>query len=106
MKKLSELVKSIREGSGLSQREFASELEVSTIYISKIETDQKEVSKKFLIKLASYLDVHPSVLAPFLFYDEKIDSNDFKLIEKALWGFGERLQKKLINKRLKNENAA
>lgn len=100
MKKFSEVVREIRDESGLSQKEFADKLGVSSIYISKIETDQKEVSKKFLIRLSNLVDIHPSLLAPFLFYDEKLDSRELSSIEKRLFAFGEELQKKLISKRL------
>lgn len=103
MKKFSEIVRTIRDGSGLSQNEFAKELGVSSIYVSKIETEQKEVSKKFLIRLAEFADIHPSALAPFLFFNDDIDESKLSDIEKSLVNFGENLQARLIEKKFTHE---
>lgn len=104
MKKFSDLVKDIREQSGLSQNEFAIELGVSSIYISKIETDQKEVSKKFLSKLADFTGVHPSALAPFLYLNDDINPNELSPLERKLISLGEQLQSKLIKKKVLSQN--
>lgn len=100
MKKFSNLVKDIREQSGLSQNEFAHRLGVSSIYISKIETDQKEVSKKFLSKLADFTGVHPSALAPFLYLNDDINPEKLSPLEKKLISLGEQLQSRIIKKKL------
>ncbi|MEK7462687.1 MAG: helix-turn-helix transcriptional regulator [Patescibacteria group bacterium] len=106
MKKISEIVRNVRDESGLSQNDFARKIGVSSIYISKIETDQKEVSKKFLIKLAEFIDVHPSALAPFLFLNNDIDEYKLSEIERKLINLGENLQLSLIKKKLNNEKIA
>jgi HTH-type transcriptional regulator, competence development regulator len=53
---LGEKLKELREAKGLVQRQVAAELEVDTAYISKIESNEKPVSRTHLKKLAiSYL---------------------------------------------------
>lgn len=104
MNKFSDIVKTVRSEAGLSQNEFATKLGVSSIYISKIETDKKEVSKKFVIKLADFIDVHPAALAPFLFYNPNVKESELTSIERQLICLGNQLQQKLIKNRVrKNE---
>ena len=102
MNKFSDIVKQVRTESGLSQSQFATQLEVSAIYISKIETDQKEASKKFVQKLADFVGVHPAALAPFLFLNPDVKESELSGIERQLISLGEQLQQKLIKKRVKN----
>ncbi len=104
MKKFGDIVKTVRKKSGLTQDSFAKELGVSSIYISKIETDQKDVSKQFVIRLAEYVGVHPSALAPFLFLNPDVDESKLSDIEKKLIALGESLQIKLISKKFREEN--
>ena len=104
MKKFGDIVKTVRTKSGLTQDSFAKELGVSSIYISKIETDQKDVSKQFVIRLAEYVGVHPSALAPFLFLNPDVDESKLSEIEKKLIALGESLQLKLISKKFREEN--
>lgn len=95
-----ELIKKIRKEAGLSQPDFALKLEVSPALIAMIETGQKEVSKNFIVKLAKVLDVHPTSITPFLFYDGT-DLNQLSGIEKKIIEQGAKLQTLLIEKRSK-----
>lgn len=97
-----ELIKKIREVSGLTQKEFADILGVSTILISMIEAGQKEVSKNFIIKLSDKLKVNPSSITPFLYIYKDIGNKNISEIEKKFIGLGEGLQDYLINKKAKN----
>lgn len=97
-----ELIKEIRKAADLTQAEFANILGVSTVLVSMIESEQKDVSKKFIIKLAEKLEVNPSSITPFLcIYDVK-DRFGVSRIEKKLIEIGEALQIQLIRKKAKN----
>ena len=52
---LGERLKQYREAKGLLQRQVAAELEVDTAYISKVESDEKLVSRLHLAKLSKVL---------------------------------------------------
>jgi len=97
-----ELIKKIRESSGLTQENLAKALSVSTILVSMIESGQKEVSKRFIINLADKLEVHPNSITPFLFGNKEIGQKNMTSIEKEMIKFGEKLQLLLINKKAKN----
>ena len=45
-------LKELRESNGYVQRQIAAELEVDTAYISKVENDEKSLSKIHLKKLS------------------------------------------------------
>jgi len=45
-------LKELRESNGYVQRQIAAELEVDTAYISKVENDEKPLSKMHLKKLS------------------------------------------------------
>ena len=94
-----ELIKKIRNESGLTQEQFAKVLSVSPILVSMIEVGQKEVSKNFIKKLADMLEVHPSSITPFLFIDSEFNKNDVSNIERGLIDFGEKIQEHLINQK-------
>lgn len=96
-----DLIKNIRNKAELTQEEFGRALGVSTVLIAMIETGQKEVSKKFIERLAEKLEVHPTTITPFLFIDEKFRTQKFSKAEKSLIGAGEALQKYLINSKAK-----
>lgn len=51
---LSEKLKELRESNGFVQRQVASVLEVDTAYISKIENNEKPLSRDSLLKLAEF----------------------------------------------------
>jgi transcriptional regulator with XRE-family HTH domain len=96
-----ELVKKIREESGLTQAEFARALDVSTVLISMIETGQKEVSKNFLTTLARKMNVQPSSITPFLFFQKDTPTHKMSRIEIMLVRWGEKMQVYLIKDRSK-----
>lgn len=50
-------LKELRESKGLLQREVAAKLDVDTAYISKMESDEKPVSRSYLSRLARLFDV-------------------------------------------------
>lgn len=96
-----ELIKEIRKEANLTQAEFARFLKVSTVLVSMIESGQKEVSKKLLIKLADKMDVHPFSITPFLFSDIKNPIRKQNKIEKMFIRYGEKMQNHLIKNRAK-----
>ena len=95
-----QLIKEIRAESGLNQQEFAKVLNVSKPLIAMIETGQKEVTKKFIIKLSEKLEVNPGAITPFIFSDE-LSNKKLNSLEKKLLDLGESLQIQLIKKRAK-----
>ncbi len=54
---LGEKLRALRETRGLLQREIAAALEVDTAYISKIESNEKPVSRQHLKKLSGLLGI-------------------------------------------------
>lgn len=54
---LGENLKTLRELNGLLQRQVAAELEVDTAYISKMENNEKPVSRQHLKKLSALFGV-------------------------------------------------
>jgi transcriptional regulator with XRE-family HTH domain len=50
-------LKELREMNGYVQRQIAAELEVDTAYISKVENDEKPLSKSHLKKIAKLYKV-------------------------------------------------
>lgn len=96
-----ELIKEIRKASDLTQDDFARAISVSKPLISMIESGQKEVSKKFILKLANKLKVHPSSITPFLFTENTLNKGASASIEKKFIEMGEMLQVYLIEKKAK-----
>lgn len=97
-----QLIKLIRKSAGMTQVEFAAKLDVSPMLIAMIETGKKDVSKKFIVRLADVLDVHPSTITPFLFIVENEKLEPVSDLEKMFVRWGERMQKHLIEKKAKN----
>jgi transcriptional regulator with XRE-family HTH domain len=97
-----ELIKKIREAGDLTQKEFAEAVGVSTILVSMIEAEQKEVSKNFIIKLSEKLGVSPGSITPFLYIYKDTDRKNISSIEKGLIELGEKLQEYLIFKKSKD----
>lgn len=95
-----ELIKKIRTEAGLTQAEFAQAIEVSPVLIAMVESGQKEVSKKLLVKIADALKVHPASISPFLYGSEVKDDRQSAL-EKQFLGWGTKLQDHLIKDRSK-----
>ncbi len=96
-----DLLKKIRDEADLTQAEFAKALGVSAVLIAMIETGQKEVSKKFITKLAKQMDVHPASITPFLFIDKNFSLKKITKIERIFLDWGEKMQEYLIQKKSK-----
>lgn len=96
-----ELIKKIRNEAELTQTELAKALGVSSVLISMVETGQKQVSKKLLVRIAERLNVNPSSITPFLFSDKNKTGKDLSEIEGRFIKWGEKLQEHLIKDRAK-----
>lgn len=96
-----QLIRKIRSEAGLTQAEFADALDVSTVLVTMIETGQKEVSKKFVLKLSKCMNVHPASITPFLFLAEDVDHRPLSGVEKTLLEFGEKMQSILVEDKAK-----
>ena len=70
---LGEKLKELREAKGLLQRQVAVELDVDTAYISKMENNDKPVSRNNLVKLARLLDIKEEQLFAFWLADKVYD---------------------------------
>lgn len=62
---LGEKLKELRESKGFLQRQVAAELDVDTAYISKMENNDKPVSKSHLVALAKVYELPKSELIPY-----------------------------------------
>jgi transcriptional regulator with XRE-family HTH domain len=97
-----ELIKRIRNEAGLTQAEFAKAVEVSPVLIAMVETGQKEVSKKLVMKIADRLEVHPASITPFLYDGAHTTTDDLSSVEKQFLNLGTKLQEFLIKKKSRN----
>jgi HTH-type transcriptional regulator, competence development regulator len=70
---LGEKLKELREAKGLVQRQVAAELEVDTAYISKMESNEKPVSRNHLRKLAAILAIEEDQLLKLWLADRVYD---------------------------------
>ena len=70
---LGEKLKELREAKGLLQRQVAVELDVDTAYISKMENNDKPVSRNNLVKLARLFDIKEEQLFTFWLADKVYD---------------------------------
>jgi transcriptional regulator with XRE-family HTH domain len=70
---LGEKLKQLRESKGLLQRQVAAELEFDTAYISKMENNDKPVSKAYLSKLAKLYEVDEQELLTLWLADKVYD---------------------------------
>jgi transcriptional regulator with XRE-family HTH domain len=59
---LGQKIRELREAKGLVQREIAAILEVDTAYVSKMESNEKPVSRHHLEKLSQLLKVREEEL--------------------------------------------
>ena len=78
---LGEKLKELREAKGLVQRQVAAELEVDTAYISKMENNDKPVSRIHLKKLALIYKIKEEQLLPYWIAEkilQVIKNEDFK----------------------------
>jgi transcriptional regulator with XRE-family HTH domain len=91
------LIKKIRKESGLTQGQLADALKVSKVLIAMIESDQKPISKKMILKLADVLNISPFSLKFSLFSNERDHKNQsLSPTESRLLKIGEKLQNQLI----------
>lgn len=95
-----ELIKKIRTEANLTQAEFAQAIDVSPVLIAMVESGQKEVSKKLLLKVAEALRVHPASITPFL-YGSTAENDSLSALEKQFLSWGTKLQDHLIMDRSK-----
>ncbi len=65
-------LKELREAKGLLQREIAAKLEVDTAYISKVENDEKRLSKAHISILSKILGVSERELVNLWLADKVI----------------------------------
>ncbi|MCE1168909.1 MAG: helix-turn-helix domain-containing protein [Sphingobacteriia bacterium] len=70
---LGEKLKELRESKRLLQRQVAAELKVNTAYISKMENNDKPVSKSYLSKLALLYGVSEKELYTLWLADKVYD---------------------------------
>jgi transcriptional regulator with XRE-family HTH domain len=70
---LGEKLKELREAKGLVQRQVAAELQVDTAYISKMESNEKPVSRLHLRKLAKLLGISEEELLSLWLADKLYD---------------------------------
>lgn len=70
---LGEKLKELRESKGLLQRQIAAELEVDTAYISKIESNEKPLSRIHLKKIAPLLGIVEEELLMLWLADKLFD---------------------------------
>jgi len=62
---LGEKLKELRESNGFVQRQVAAALGVDTAYVSKMENNDKPVSRAKLKSLAKFYQVNEKTLMPF-----------------------------------------
>ncbi|MBN8698713.1 MAG: helix-turn-helix transcriptional regulator [Chitinophagales bacterium] len=67
---LGEKLKKLREAKGLVQRQVAADLQVDTAYISKMEHNEKPVSRIHLTKLSKLYGVPENELVPIWLADK------------------------------------
>ncbi len=70
---IGEKLKELREAKGLVQRQIAAELEVDTAYVSKMESNEKPVSRGHIKKLAFILGISESELLTLWLADKLYD---------------------------------
>lgn len=67
---LGEKLKELREAKGLLQRQVAAELDVDTAYVSKMEHNEKPVSRIHLKKLSRLYSITENELLPIWLADK------------------------------------
>lgn len=70
---LGQKLRELREAKGLVQRQVAAELEVDTAYVSKIESNEKPVSRQHLKKLSILLGISEDELLTLWLADKLYD---------------------------------
>ena len=85
----------------MTQGQFAESIGVSKILVAKVESNEKEATKFLVQAVANKLEVHPSVLMPFVPIGKEDDFENLTGIEKKFITLGAQLQTALINKKSK-----
>jgi transcriptional regulator with XRE-family HTH domain len=78
---LGEKLRELREARGLVQRQVAAALEIDTAYVSKIESNEKPVSRNHLKKLAVLLSISEKELLIIWLADKilrTVDEEEYK----------------------------
>ena len=70
---LGQKLRELREAKGLVQRQVAAELELDTAYVSKIESNEKPVSRQHLKKLSVLLGISEDELLTLWLADKLYD---------------------------------
>ena len=70
---LGQKLRELREAKGLMQRQVAAALEVDTAYVSKIESNEKPLSRGHLKKLSNLLDLPEDQLHTLWLADKLYD---------------------------------
>ena len=70
---LGEKLKELREAKGLVQRQVAAALEVDTAYVSKMESNEKPVSRTHLKRLSDLLNISNEKLLTLWLADKVYD---------------------------------
>lgn len=73
---LGQKLRELREAKGLVQRQVAAKLDVDTAYVSKIESNEKPVSRQHLKKLSSLLGISEEDLVTFWLADKILNVID------------------------------
>ncbi|OFY84706.1 MAG: hypothetical protein A3F72_06475 [Bacteroidetes bacterium RIFCSPLOWO2_12_FULL_35_15] len=94
---LGEKLKELRETKGFLQRQVAAQLQVDTAYISKMEHNEKPVSRNHLKKLSKVYSIPEAELLPLWLADKVL-----QVIEKQQYGI-EAL--KLVLNKLDNDKS-
>ena len=89
---LGEKLRTLREANGLVQRQVAAVLEVDTAYVSKMESNEKPVSRQHLKKLSLLLDISEEDLLTLWLADkvyhilkgEKVGLKAMEVVEEEL----------------------
>lgn len=76
---LGERLKELREAKGLVQRQVAALLEVDTAYVSKMERNEKPVSRSHIKKLSKLFEVEEKDLMPLWLADKVLQVVDDEL---------------------------
>jgi len=86
---LGEKLKELREAKGLVQRQVAAELEVDTAYVSKMESNEKPVSRTHLKKLSELLGIDEEELLTIWLADKVYDMVKDEDVALKAMGFAE-----------------
>lgn len=98
---LGEKLKELREAKGYFQRQVAAELEVDTAYISKMENNEKPVSRNHLRKLSVLLGIAEEELLTLWLADKVFDVVKDEVVALKAMGYAEKELK--TNKKKKNK---